>query len=149
VDFADVKMRLFTQSLARDVKKWFRALALASITYFTALETLFLARWGDKKKPLQLLTHYNNMKRSLDEIVQEFSARFMKVYNVILDEVKPPPKATQLKYADSFESDFSLLLRERRYATLDDMMTNAIKVKVNLMASGKMKANPGRNMGKT
>jgi hypothetical protein len=149
VDFADVKMRLFTQSLVGDVRKWFRALAPASITDFTAFETLFLARWGDKKNPLQLLTHYNNMKRSLDETVQEFSARFMKVYNVIPDEVKPPPKAAQLRYVDSFESDFSLLLRERRSATLDDMMTDAIEVEVNLMASGKMKANPGRNMGKT
>ena len=29
------------------------------------------------------------------------------------------------------------------------MMTNSIEVEVNLMASGKMKANPGINMGKT
>jgi hypothetical protein len=149
VDFADVKMRLFTQSLAGDVRKWFRALAPGSIADFAAFETLFLARWGDKKNPLQLLTHYNNMKRSPDETVQEFSARFMKVYNVIPDEVKPPPKAAQLRYVDSFESDFSLLLRERRSATLDDMMTDAIEVEVNLMASGKMKANSDRNMGKT
>ena len=149
VDFADMKMSLFTQILAGDVRKWFRALAPGSIADFTAFETIFLARWGDKKNPLQLLTHYNNMKRSPDEIVHEFSARFMKVYNAIPDEVKPPPKAAQIRYDDSFESDFSLLLRERRSATLDDMMIDAIEVEVNLMASGKMKANSDRNMGKT
>jgi hypothetical protein len=39
-------------------------------------------------------------------------------------------------------------LRERRSATLDDMMIDAIEVEVNLMASGKIKANSGRDMNK-
>jgi hypothetical protein len=116
VDFEDVKMRLFTQSLAGEVRKWFRALPPASIANFEAFETSFLAKWGDKKNPLQLLTQYNNMKRSPDETVQEFSARFMKVYHTIPAEVNPPPppppKVAQLRYVDSFESDFALLLRE-------------------------------------
>jgi hypothetical protein len=112
VDFEDVKMILFTQSLAGEPRKWFRALPPASIVDFESFETSFLAKWGDKKNPLQLLTQYNNMKRSPDKTVQEFSARFIKVYNLIPIEVKPPPKAAQLIYVDSFESDFSLLLRE-------------------------------------
>jgi hypothetical protein len=45
--------------------------------------------------------------------VHEFSARFIKVYNSIPTKVKPPPRAAQLRYDDSFESDFSLLLREK------------------------------------
>ena len=98
VDYSDVKMRLFTQSHAVDVRKWFRALALGSIIDFADFKTLFLARWGDNKNPLQLLTQYNNMKSSLDETVHEFSARFMKVHNAIPDEVKPPPKVAQLRY---------------------------------------------------
>jgi hypothetical protein len=78
VDFEDAKMRLFAQSLAGEVRKWFRALPTASILNFEAFETSFLAKWGDKKNPLQLLTQYNNMRRSPDETVQEFSARFIK-----------------------------------------------------------------------
>jgi hypothetical protein len=104
-----------------------------------------LARWGDKKNPLQLLTQYNNIKISPEEIVQEFSARFMKVYNSIPMEVKPPPGAAQLRYVDSFDSDFSLLLRERRSNTLGAMMSDVIEVEVNLMASGKIKQNFDRN----
>ena len=92
VDYEDVKMRLFTQILVGDVRKWFRALPVGSIVDFKAFETSFLSKWGDSKNPLQLLTHYNNMKRSPDETVQEFLAGFMKVYNVIPDEVKPPPR---------------------------------------------------------
>jgi hypothetical protein len=91
VDFEDVKMRLFTQSLVGKVRKWFRALPAASIMQFEAFETSFLAKWDDKKNPLQLLTQYNNMKRSPHETMQEFLAKFIKVYNLIPIEVNPPP----------------------------------------------------------
>ena len=84
------------------------------------------------------------MRRSHDETVHEFSARFIKVYNSIPTEVKPPPKVAQLRYVDSFESDFYFLLRERRSNSLDDMMSDAIKVEVNLMASKKIKDNSDR-----
>jgi hypothetical protein len=62
VDHEDAKMRLFAQSLSGEVKKWFKALQTTRIPDFTAFETLFLARWGDKKNPLQLLNQYNNIK---------------------------------------------------------------------------------------
>ena len=54
------------------------------------------------------------MKRSLDETVHMFSSRFMKVYNAIPDEVNPPPKAAQLKYVDSFESDFFFIIKRTK-----------------------------------
>jgi hypothetical protein len=44
-----------------------------------------------------------------------------------------------LRYADSFDNDFALLLRERRSTNLDAMMSDAIEVEVNMMASGKIK----------
>jgi hypothetical protein len=63
-------MRLFAQSLAGEVRKWFRGLPTTSIQNFEAFERSFLAKWGDKKKPLQFLTQYNNMIRSPDETIQ-------------------------------------------------------------------------------
>ena len=38
-----------------------------------------------------------------------------------------------------FENDFSLLLRERKYANFPTMFNDALEVEANLMASGKMK----------
>jgi len=70
VDHEDVKLRLFAQILSGEVKKWFKALPSASIPDFAAFESIFLARWGDKKNPLQLLTQYNNIKRSPGETEQ-------------------------------------------------------------------------------
>jgi hypothetical protein len=63
----------------------------------------------------------------------------MRFYNLIPTEVQPPPRVVRLRYADSFDSDFALILRERKYANLDTMMNDAIKVEVNLMALGKLK----------
>ena len=68
----------------------------------------------------------------------------MKVYNSIPDQVKPPLGVVELHYVDAFSSDFSLLLREMRSATLVDMMNDAIEVEANLMASNKIKTRKPR-----
>jgi len=90
VDYDDVKMRLFAQSFVGEVKKWLKGLAVGSILNFPGFETFFLKKWEDKKNSLQLLTQYNSLKRDVVETVQEISTRFMKVYNAISDQVKPP-----------------------------------------------------------
>ena len=45
----------------------------------------------------------------------------------------------KLHYAEDFDDGFALLLRERRWATLAEMMDDVIEVEVNLMASKKGK----------
>ena len=45
----------------------------------------------------------------------------------------------KLHYAEGFDDDFALLLRERRLNSLAEMMDDAIEVEVNLMASKKGK----------
>jgi hypothetical protein len=58
---------------------------------------------------------------------------------LFLNNIKPHPKIAQLHYAETFDSDFGLTLRERRSVGLDDMMSDVIEVEVKLMASGKLK----------
>ena len=45
----------------------------------------------------------------------------------------------KLHYAEGFDDDFALLLRERRSSTLVDMMNDSIEFEVNMMASNKGK----------
>jgi hypothetical protein len=49
---ADVQMRLFAQSLAGDVKKWFKSLPAASIVDIATFHRSFLNRWEVKKNLL-------------------------------------------------------------------------------------------------
>lgn len=102
-------------------------------------ENMFLNRWEEKKNPVQLLTQYNQLKRANDEVVKFFLDRFNKIYNALPVQCKPPEGMTKLHYAEGFDEDFELLLRERRPSTLVDMMNDAIEVEVNLMASKKGK----------
>ena len=63
----------------------------------------------------------------------------MRTYDSIPTNVKPLPGATKLHYVDAFSCEFTLLLRERRFVSLIDMMDDAIEVEVNLTASNKNK----------
>ena len=72
-------------------------------------------------------------------MVHEFSSRFMWVYNSIPTDIKPSPMVAKLHYADAFDNDFSLLLRERSPNTLLSMFTDALEVEANMMACGKIK----------
>ena len=139
VYYEDANMRLFSQSFYGEVKKWFRGLAAGSVHNFQEFETTFLRKWERKNNSLHLLTQYNNLKRGPNELVQYFSTRFMRTYDAIPTDVKPPPGATKLHYVDTFSSEFTLLLRERRFFSLADMMDDAIEVEVNLTTSNKTK----------
>ena len=51
IDHEDVKMRLFSHSLAGDIKKWFRGLVANSIANLEAFGQAFLDRWEEKRDP--------------------------------------------------------------------------------------------------
>ena len=71
--------------------------------------------------------------------MKDFSTRFVENYDSIPTDVKPPLGAAKLHYANAFSSEFTLFLRERIYASLIDMMDDAIQVEVNLSESNKTK----------
>jgi len=66
------------------------------------------------------------------------------MYNKILAEVKPTPTFAKLTYANAFDSDFCLLLRERRCASLAEMQDVALEVESNIMAAEKLKGHIDR-----
>ena len=63
----------------------------------------------------------------------------MRTYEFIPTNVKPPPGAAKLHYANAFDSEFTLLLRERRSTSLENMIQDVIEVEVNLSTSNKTK----------
>ena len=62
----------------------------------------------------------------------------MRVYNSIHADI-PFVAAAKLHYENAFDSDFALLLRERKSTSLLTMFKYALEVEANLMASRKMK----------
>jgi len=133
VDEADVQMTLFAQSLAGDVKKWYKCLRAASVLDLTAFQRSFLDKWEVKKNPLQILSKYENIRRNQGETVQDYCTRFNNLYNTIPTEIEPPPGLAFIKFPDGFDADMSYQLRERNSTTLEDMQKRTISVEANLL----------------
>lgn len=137
VNDEDVRLGLFSQTFIGEVRKWFKTLTPRSFQNWVEFEDSFLRKWGNRTNPVQALTKYNNLRRVPDEIVQIFSKRFNKLFNLIPVELKPPEALAQMRYVEAFDSDFSLLLRERESPTLVEMQNNVVKVEVNMIATKK------------
>ena len=61
------------------------------------------------------------------------------MYSKIPVEIKPIETSAKLTYANSFDGDFSLLLRERITITLVNMQEGALEVESNFMVANKLK----------
>jgi hypothetical protein len=79
------------------------------------------------------------LRKKTYESVLEFIQRFNNLYHKISVEVKPSQPAAKVTFAGAFDSDFALLLRERRSTTLAGMQDDAIEIESNMMASEKLK----------
>ena len=66
------------------------------------------------------------------------------MYSKIPAQVKPTSNSAKLTYSNSFDSDFCLLLRERRCATLAEMQDAALEVESNILAAQKLKSQVDR-----
>ena len=113
VDDDDVRMRIFVQSLTGDVRTWFRALPANSINDPQALYWNFSNRREKRKDPLHILSKYEGLKRGPQETVQDYCTRFNNVYNVIPQNLRPPPDLALIKFPDAFGFDMAYQLKER------------------------------------
>ena len=66
------------------------------------------------------------------------------MYSKIPTEIKPTGTLAMITYANSFDSDFYLLLRERRSASLSLMQDASLEVESNILASQKVKGKVDR-----
>ena len=65
---------------------------------------------------------------------------FQQNVSKIPTEIKPTKKIAKLTYANYFDVEFSLLLREIRANTLVNMQEAALEVESNLMEAHKLKS---------
>ena len=90
VDHDDVKVGLFSQALVGEVKKWYKNLVDDSIMRYQSFKDALKDKWENQKYPKQYLFEYHSIRRKESDFVQEFSDTFMKKYNSIPTQFKPP-----------------------------------------------------------
>jgi hypothetical protein len=61
------------------------------------------------------------------------------MYNKTPDEIKPTETSTKITFANAFDAEFSLLLRERTPTTLLSIQEATLEVESNILASEKLK----------
>jgi hypothetical protein len=110
----DVWMRVFVQSLDGEARRWFRELTPGSITGIEVFDDTFLKQWGDKKDFLYYITEFGNLRRESGQSVSDFTKKFNRMYSKIPAEIKPTATSAKITYANAFDAEFCLLLRERR-----------------------------------
>ena len=132
-------MRMFVQSLEGEVRTWFRELPTNSITLIEELQDVFMRQWGDTKDHTYYITEFGALKRKKDETIADFSERLNKMYGRIPTKIKPSETSAKLTYANSFDREFSLHLREIRPVTLLNMQEDALEVESNILASNRLK----------
>jgi hypothetical protein len=104
IDYSDVWMRLFVQSLDGEVRKWLRSLPLASIVDIEALDEAFIKQWGDRRDYLYYITEFKALKRKNNEYILDFTKRFNKMYGRIPYEIKPLEASAKITYANEFDT---------------------------------------------
>jgi len=71
--------------------------------------------------------------------VEDFTKRFNRPYHKITIPIQPIEIVAMVAYSTAFDAYFSITLREKRSTTLLIMQANAVALKGNLMAEGKVK----------
>ena len=129
------------QSLDGEVRRWFRELPANSITLIEELQDAFMRQWGDTKDHTYYSTKFGALRRKKDETIAYFSKIFKKMYGRIPTEIKPSETSTTITYANAFDHEFSLHLRERISTTLLNMQEAALEVESTILASNRLKVN--------
>jgi hypothetical protein len=140
----DVWTRVFVQSLDGQARKWFKELPANSITGIEQLDEVFLKHWGERRDLLYYISEFGNLKREDGESVSDFIKRFNKMFGKIPAEIKPSDASAKITFSAAFDSDFCLILRERRSTTLALMQDAALEVESNITASQKLKGRAER-----
>jgi hypothetical protein len=135
----DVWTRVFVQSLDGQARKWFKELPANSITGIEQLDEVFLKHWGERRDLLYYISEFGNLKREDGESVSDFIKRFNKMFGKIPAEIKPSDASAKITFSAAFDSEFCLILRERRSATLALMQDAALEVESNITTSQKLK----------
>jgi hypothetical protein len=144
IEEEDVWTRVFVQILDGHARKWFKELPAGSIAGIEKLDDTFLKHWGDRRDFLYYITEFGNLRKQNGESVFDFTKRFNWMYSKIPTEIKPSDASAKITYSDSFDSEFCLLLRERRSPTTSLMKDATLEVESNILATQKLKGNSDR-----
>ena len=94
------------------------------------------------------MIEFRSLKRKVEESVYDFSKRFNKMYNKILFEINPLQDLAKITYANAFDPDLCILLRERWATSLAHMQDVAVEVESNILVVDRLRNKADRDIPK-
>jgi hypothetical protein len=85
----------------------------------------FSRHWGENKSLDHYFVEFYYLKRGEDEALSIFNRVFYSFYCSMPFDIRPLEAVARLCYVTALHPDFSLLLLERKYFTLQKMFIDA------------------------
>jgi hypothetical protein len=133
----DVVMKLFSNTLHGDAKKWYNNLPNASITSMDQFEEVFLEEWGIKSEDIPILQKkIEDIKQNENETLFDFQSRFEGTLHQIPEAHRPGEEYVVHIYTHAILAHLGLPLRRRAPKTLNEAYGMAKEIKNNIFSSG-------------
>jgi hypothetical protein len=136
-DAEDVVMKLFSNTLHGNAKKWYDNLPNASITSMNQLEEIFLEEWGIQLEDISvLLKNFEHIRQTENETLWNFQSRFEHTLYQIPKGHCPENKYIVHIYTRALLAHLGLPLSKKSPGTLDEAYGMAKRIEQNISLSG-------------
>jgi hypothetical protein len=136
-DAEDVVMKLFSNTLHGNAKKWYDNLPNASITSMNQLEEVFLEEWGIQSEDISvLLKKIEHIKQTKNETLFNFQNRFEGTLYQIHASHHPEEEYVVHLYTHAILAHLGFPLIKRAPKTLDEAYGMAKEIEQNIFSSG-------------
>eukprot|EP01018_Ginkgo_biloba_P005995 Gb_06784 [translate_table: standard] len=137
IEYEDVVMKMFVQTLEGEARAWYKSLGAGSVTGWEVFKIQFIAKWGDKLDSKFLLAELTGIEKRENETVAEFNGRFIKILSRIPRRVRPGDGTALVFYINAFDESFGFLLRDKDPQDLEVAYVAALKIETNRNAARK------------
>jgi hypothetical protein len=133
----DVVMKLFSNTLHGDAKKWYDNLPNASITSMDQFEEVFLEEWGIQSEDISVLQkNFEDIKQTENETLFNFQDRFEDTLHQIPASHRPKQEYVVHLYTHAILAHLGLPLRRRAPKMLNEAYGMAKEIEQNISSSG-------------
>jgi hypothetical protein len=112
-NYNDTCMHLFINSLEGKAATNFFDILPKILSTWEELIYWFRSTYGKSKSPVDKLREYNNITYKDGENVKSFNLRFTKLYNQILELIRPQNQADFMHYYNALPSPYHHRLKEK------------------------------------
>jgi hypothetical protein len=144
IEYDDVMVRLFLQTLSGRPYEWYTTLPSRSILSFNDIEAMFLTKFSPPIGYHTLLTNFTQIGLRKNERIRYFNLRFNKTLSRIIEDKRTNDTTILCCYKNEIPPNVKYSIRTSQMDNLEEM-TKSIEMEEIMIKTG---ANPDIILGK-